>query len=84
MTDSSDAIFKEVQGIICNTLAISADTVTPDVHIADLSEDSIQLFELLLAFEKKYNTETTYEDVVSLQTVADIVAYVQKKVYALK
>jgi acyl carrier protein len=77
-------IFDEIQEVIATSLKIPQQTIADDTKIADLTEDSIQLFELLLSFEKKYQMETTYEDVVKLNTVGDIVTYVACTVYMIE
>lgn len=73
------ALELEVIDVIAETLKRNQNEILLTQKIADLSEDSIQLFELLTAFEKRYETTVTYEEVVKLNTVADIVAYVHKK-----
>lgn len=76
----------EVATEVCTIIATSLrreGKILEETNIADLSEDSIQLFELLLAFEKKYETETTYEDVVKLRTVGDIINHITDKVYSV-
>ncbi len=72
-------LFEEAVTIIGETLHVPKETITEKQSINSLSEDSIRLFELLLAFEKKYHIKTTYEDVINLETVGDIVAYLVKQ-----
>lgn len=72
----------EVVALIAQSLGMDAQTITEESGIADLSKDSIQLFELLLAFERVYDTKATYEDVVRLNTVRDIIEYVSKIKYS--
>lgn len=64
--------------LISETLQIPREQVTVESQLTDISADSIQLFGLLLAFEKKYALKVSYEDIVSLHTVGDVVAYVAK------
>lgn len=73
----------EVQALIACALNISTERVLEESVIADLSADSIQLFELLLAFEKEYEVETAYDDVVKLHTVRDVVEYVGRVKYGI-
>lgn len=82
LTKSYQDIHDEVVSIIAKTLGCSSADMHESSAIADLSADSIQLFELLLAFEEAYKVETTYDDVVRLHTVGDIVAYVARIKYA--
>ena len=71
----------EVKNLIATTLGQHIDTIDESLAISDLSQDSIKLFELLLAFEKQYAIETSYEDVLNLNTVADITKYVERVKY---
>jgi len=75
-------ISEEVRKIIADALHCPVEQVTESSVIADLSADSIQLFELLLAFEKAYGIETSYDDVVKLHTVEDVVKYVKRVKYS--
>lgn len=77
MKDYQD-LREEVIRLISETLNISPDVITETSAIADLSADSIQLFELLLAFERTYQVETSYDDIVGLRTVGDIVLYIKR------
>lgn len=72
----------EVISLIKQSLNLHEVEVTEQSKIADLSEDSIQLFELLLTFERTYQTETAYEDIVRLHTVADIITYIERVKYS--
>lgn len=72
-----EEIESEVRTLIASTLSLNDAEITVESIIADLSADSIQLFELLIAFEKFYGIETAYEDIVALRTVNDIIDYIQ-------
>jgi acyl carrier protein len=78
-----DAVREEAYAVIAEALNISAVTIRDDALVADLSADSIQLFELLLAFERFYEIETAYDDVVRLHTVGDIVEYIGRVKYGI-
>lgn len=69
---------KEVIRFVAETLQKDETTIVPDSEINDLSNDSIQLFELLLAFENKYNVEVDYDDAVQFNTIEDVIQYVMK------
>ena len=78
---SDEEIKQEVRDLIAQTLNLSLEAVTETSTLSDLAEDSIQLFELLIAFEKKYEMTATYEEVIDLNTVADVISYVAKVKY---
>ena len=71
----NEAIKGDAYALIAETLGISPEVITDESKINDLSEDSIKLFELLLAFEKRYQIKTSYEDIIRLVTVGDIISY---------
>ncbi len=70
----------EVKEFIAKQLSLPIEQISLSSKIDDLTNDSIQLFELLIGFEKYYQVKTSYEDVVQLNTVEDIVKYVDTKV----
>lgn len=45
----------------------------------DLGADSLDLFELVMAFEEEYGVEIPTEDLESIATVGDIVEYMKSK-----
>ena len=45
----------------------------------DLEVDSLDLFELVMAFEEAYNVEIPSEDLEKLETVGDVMDYIRDK-----
>lgn len=45
----------------------------------DLGADSLDLFELVMAFEEEYGVEIPTEELESIATVGDIVEYMKNK-----
>lgn len=78
MISPESEIRDTVSRIVAEVCMVPPETVYLEAKITDLSEDSIQLFELLLAFEKHYGLEADYEIVMQLETVSDIVTYVNR------
>lgn len=76
-------ILEEVRALIASTCQIHPDTIQPDCPISDITADSIQLFELLMAFEQQYELQTSYADIVNINTVSDIAAYLATHKYHL-
>ncbi len=68
----------KVFSLIEKTHSKSPQTVGRNDDIAELCDDSIQLFELLTAFEETFETEIIYEDVVKMKIVQDIFDYLEK------
>ena len=77
----SDEVYTEVKEFIAAHLHLSTQKIEPQSEVVNLTNDSIQLFELLIAFEKHYELEVAYEDVMNLNTVKDIGHYVHVHKY---
>ena len=69
-----------VKEIVCEQLGVSADEVTPEASfIEDLGADSLDIVELVMAFEEEFSVEVPDEDAEKLQTVGDVVKYIEEK-----
>lgn len=69
--------FEEIKGIIVELLGVDEEKVTPDARFREeLEADSLDLVELIMAFEDKFGGEISDEDAQSITTVGDAVKYV--------
>ena len=72
-------VFEKVRRIICDQLDVEEDSVTMNsVLTDDLSADSLDLVELVMAFEDEFDLDIPDEDVENVKTVGDIVKYIEK------
>ena len=70
---------QEVINLISETLEIDPSNLKEDTDLThDLNIESIDLVDLVTAFEDKYNFEIPDNELKNLQTIGDIVAYVEK------
>ena len=70
-------IESKVKDIIVEQLGVSADQVKPEAKfIEDLGADSLDTVELVMAFEEEFGIEVPDEDAEKLQSVGDVVSYV--------
>lgn len=69
---------KLVVEILKNVLNIPESEIKPDSKLTDLVNDSIQLFELLVRFEKELDRQISYEEIANLETVGDIINFEAK------
>lgn len=72
------SLVTKVYRIIARSLEFNVKDIAPTDRLEDISDDSIQLFELVLAFEKEFNTQVKYEDLMQIETVGDILAYIER------
>ncbi|MDR0351080.1 MAG: acyl carrier protein [Puniceicoccales bacterium] len=75
---------QRVKEIIINQLGVGEDRVVPEASfLDDLGADSLDTVELIMAFEDEFKTELQGEipesDAEGLQTVQDVVAYIEGK-----
>jgi len=72
--------FTEVQVIIVDLLGVDESKVTPDARFReDLEADSLDLVELIMAFEDKFGGEISDEDAQQITTVGDAVTYIDER-----
>jgi acyl carrier protein len=69
-----------VKEIIVEQLGVNPDQVTPEAKfIEDLGADSLDTVELVMAFEEEFGAEIPDEDAEKLQTVGDVVKYLEER-----
>ena len=69
--------FEQIKGIIVDLLGVDEDKVTMDARFReDLEADSLDLVELIMAFEDKFGAEISDEDAQSITTVGGAVKYI--------
>jgi len=69
-----------VKEIIVERLGVNADQVTPEASfVNDLSADSLDTVELIMAFEEEFGAEIPDEDAEKLTTVGAVLDYLKSK-----
>ena len=72
--------FEEIKAIIVDILGVDEDKVTPEARFReDLEADSLDLVELIMAFEDKFGAEISDEDAQKIATVGDAVTYINER-----
>jgi len=74
---------RQIQEALAIFLRWESSTIRPDHHLReDLGLDSLTTFELLYELEKAFDLEMPNEDLPGLQTLGDIVNYVEAQVHS--
>ena len=74
------SIEERVKECIVNQLGVNEEEVTKDASFTDdLGADSLDVVELVMAFEEKFSIEIPDEDVERLRTVGDAIKYLDEK-----
>jgi len=75
----SNDIFEKVRAIIVEQLGVDEEKVTPEARFReDLEADSLDLVELIMAFEEEFGGEISDEEAQGITTVGEAVAYLEK------
>ena len=73
-----DNILEEVIDTIASVTEVDKNIIKEDSNlIKDLEIDSLDLVDLVVEFENKYNFQIPDQDVKEIQTVKDIVDYIK-------
>ena len=68
--------FEKVRDIITEQLGVDEEAVTLDAHFRDnLDADSLDLVELIMAFEEAFGGEISDEQAQNINTVGDAVTH---------
>jgi len=70
----------EIINLISEVLEVDKNIVNENTNLLkDLEIESLDLVDLVAAFEKQYNFEIPDKDIKELQTVNDIIKYIESK-----
>lgn len=73
------ATFNKVRDIVVDQLGVEADEVNIDsTFIDDLGADSLDIVELIMAFEEEFGIEIPDEAAEKIKTVQDVVSYIDQ------
>ena len=73
-------MLEKMQELIADQLSVDADSITEASSFKDdLGADSLDLFELVMAFEEEYGIEIPSEDLEQITTVGAVIEYMKNK-----
>ena len=72
------SVSEKVKSIIVEQLGVEADEVTPEASFTeDLGADSLDIVELVMAFEEEFGIEIPDEDAEKITRVKEAVEYIE-------
>ena len=72
--------FEQIKVIIVDLLGVDEDKVTMEARFReDLEADSLDLVELIMAFEDKFGGEISDEEAQKIETVGQAVTYLDSR-----
>ncbi|MGA9350028.1 MAG: acyl carrier protein [Anaerolineae bacterium] len=74
------SVFEDVKAIIVEVLGVDPEKVTPEASFReDLEADSLDLVELIMAFEDKFGGEISDEEAQQITTVGEALAHIEER-----
>lgn len=71
--------FEKVENIVVEQLSVEADEVAIEsTFIDDLGADSLDIVELIMAFEEEFGIEIPDEAAEKIKSVQDVVTYIDQ------
>lgn len=71
-------VFDRIKQIIADQLGVDEDEIVPEASfIDDLGADSLDIVELIMAFEEEFDIEIPDEDAEKIKTVQDTIDYIK-------
>ena len=71
-------MLEKMKEMIAEQLGVDADSVTEASSFKeDLGADSLDLFEMVMAFEEEFDVEIPSEDLEQINTIGDVVKYLE-------
>jgi acyl carrier protein len=71
-------VLNKIKQIVADQLGIDEDDVVPEASfIDDLGADSLDIVELIMAFEEEFDLEIPDEDAEKIATVKDAIDYIK-------
>ena len=73
-------MLEKMKEIIAEQLSVDAESITEASSFKDdLGADSLDLFELVMAFEEEYGVSIPSEKLENMATVGDVIRYIQEQ-----
>jgi acyl carrier protein len=73
----TNELVEKIKQIIVEQLSVDADKVLPDASFTeDLGADSLDVVELVMAFEQEFNIEISDESAGKIKTVGDVISHI--------
>jgi len=74
------ALLDDIKEVVVEQLSVNAEEVKEDSKfVEDLGADSLDVVELVMALEEKFDIEIPDDEAGKIQTVRDVVNYIESK-----
>jgi len=71
-----------VMSVIAEQLGVPAESLSAETAFADLNADSLELFQIIMALEEKFEIEFDNDRAEGIKRVGDVLDYIKELVAA--
>lgn len=71
-------MLEEIKELVAETLGTNVEDLTEETFSDDLNADSLDLFEMVMELEDKFEVKIPTEDLEQIKTIGDVKAYIEE------
>ncbi len=80
MAYTSAQLSEKIKQIVAKEIGVDESEITPKANfVDDLGADSLDVVELVIAFEESFDIEISEDDAEKMHTVEDVQKYLEKR-----
>lgn len=76
--DGNQNIFMVIRQLLVDRFGLQEEDITPDLHLAEVGADSLDIIELVMEVESKYNIQFSNKQIAEIQTIGEVVNYIEE------
>lgn len=76
--DDNQNIFMVIKQLLVDRFGLQEEDITSDLHLAEVGADSLDIIELVMEVESKYNIQFSDEQIADIQTIGEVVNYIEE------
>ena len=77
MDDKQETFFL-IRQLLVDRFGLQEKDITPDLYFKDMGADSLDIIELVMELESKYNIQFSDHQISDIKTIGQAVAYIEE------
>nr|YP_010196390.1 acyl carrier protein [Gracilaria cearensis]UAD83787.1 acyl carrier protein [Gracilaria cearensis] len=79
MSEKTSSVLKRVNNVVVEQLGLDIENIDPDASFVTLGADSLEIVELVMAFEEEFGIHIPDADAEDISTIDQAVNYIVSK-----
>ena len=76
--DGNQNIFMVIRQLLVDRFGLQEEDITPYLQLAEVGADSLDIIELVMEVESKYNIQFSDKQIAEIQTIGEVVNYIEE------